>query len=425
MENDREYLDLVNGWVAGIAHRCRSFEDFLFALPGVYPTTLITVLKCQVAAQRLPESVLEFREWRSFSGVRNALVSTPRGAALPVPHPLDYDWRFSPAAAEYLLECCEQHAAPGDNIICIGTPTFALRALQCTFPRQITLLDKNRALLESFQSKPNGQMILCDVSRDTLPTMCAPVVVLDPPWYSESMKLFLWAASKMCVIWGRVLIAIPPLGTRPGVDQEWGDVLRWAERIGLALLKVERGVLPYLSPPFELAALAAEGIPGVPVDWRRGDLAVFKRVGACHEERPYSIPEYNKWVEERLHGTRIRIRTAEELSHGFETPALRSIFPTDVFPSVSRRDPRRSMVDVWTAGNRVFQCQGRHILRLMIRAVHEGLDPVLATSKVLARDLQTEEVASIRDTEMQLHRLAESEPYDITCEGHELVAMGG
>jgi len=320
---------------------------------------------------------------------------------LPIPHPLDYDWRFSNSAVEHLLDKCLLLSHPDDTVALLGAPSVLRLAIEHKYPRQMTLLDANPLIADCLARVVSPALVVqCDIGKDQLPDALSSVVIVDPPWYEESMQSFLWAAGHLCAIGGHVLASIPPIGTRPGIDQEWANFLNWAQKIGLTLIRVESAVLPYISPPFERNALRTEGLYTAPTQWRRGNLAVFSHTHHTATERPIVPPCEGKWVEEVLLGVRVRIRHSDE--QGFEDPSLLSVVPGDVLSSVSRRDGRRGLADIWTSGNRIFACRGRNVLRQILHALAVGQSAHETLAAMLNRELCDREVKLTSHTIQQI-----------------------
>jgi hypothetical protein len=191
--------------------------------------------------------------------------------------------------------------------------------------------------------------------------------------------------------------------------QEWARTLAWAQQLGLTLLREELAALPYVTPPFERNALQAEGLYMISEDWRRGNLAVFVRTQLAHVLRPQPVDDA-VWVEEVLLGMRVRIRP--QPAGGFQDPTLKPLVPGDVLPSVSRRDPRRRLADVWTSGNRIFACLGRHVLRQIVPAIAGGRAPAEAVAAGLQRPLHPEEQRLVTRAAHQLLRIARHEQHE-------------
>ena len=156
-------------------------------------------------------------------------------------------------------------------------------------------------------------------------------------------------------------------------------------------------------PYFEQNALRAEGFLSIPTDWRRGDLAIFRRSGKSTVPRPIIMSQDGEWDEEILFGIRVRIRR-QSLS-GFEDPSLISVVEGDILSSVSRRDQRRMFADVWTLGNRIFACKGRHILRRIVQAMITNHSPQEAVANSLNRQLSPSEVRLVSHATHQIKEI--------------------
>jgi hypothetical protein len=404
------FEDAVDHWVLdALASGVRSFDRLVASLPGVYPSIALHSLQRLETAQKISAEL-----WtalvKSAQAIREPLNHSYHQVRLPVPHPLDYDWRFSDSAVKHLLNECAALTRRGDAIVLLGTPSLLRMGSEQSYPRQLILLEANRTVTDMLtQTVPEAQVFRCDAMRDTLPNLKATAVVLDPPWYPEYIQSFLWAACQLCKIGGYILISMPPVGTRPGMEREWANTLNWAQQIGLTPLKLELAALSYVTPPFELNGLRAEGLHAVSREWRRSDLAVFSRTHQTKVPRPKVQQQEDFWQEEVLHGVRVRIRQPN-LS-GFADPSLISIVPGDVLQSVSRRDSRRQLADVWTSGNRIFACQGRGVLWQILRALAVGRSPHEVLASALGHPLSlveaelvsrtTERIANIISTEQK------------------------
>jgi hypothetical protein len=77
-----------------------SFDKILLSLPGVYPSAALVSLERLAFQGKIPQKLfLDAIRLTSDKQCRQMTHSFPECAAtrrvlLPVPHPLDYDWRF-------------------------------------------------------------------------------------------------------------------------------------------------------------------------------------------------------------------------------------------------------------------------------------------------------------------------------------------
>jgi hypothetical protein len=402
----------VDTWVlAAVRAGPTSFDDVVCHLPGVYPTDAVASLErlhrrgaigpdeCNRALSRRP-TTNRFRP----------------NTALPLPHPLDFDWRFAPEALDQLLAAC----GPDDDagLACLGAPSVLHRLLM-TDGRAATLLDANPAIIHALHATGSRHSArLCRLATDPLPDLRVATVLIDPPWYPEHFRVFLWAASEMCIDGGRVLVGFPPAGTRPGVASERDEAIDYARTAGLALAEIRRGSLPYASPPFEQASLATAGWPQLPADWRRGDLLVLEaRTNRRRLPAPPAPAEDLEWTEVPVAGTRLKVRNRPRQDGQKVSPTLRSIVDGDVLPTVSRRDPRRADAVLWSATNRVFACEDAPMLAEVVRARAAGTATVDVVARAVARDLSPAEEAAVRETEEQLDELVHTEVAELDAYG--------
>jgi len=341
-----------------------SFDELVCKLPGIYPTDLLSTLeRLQFSGKMSPEAAAIFST-RIYSHIK---IPTD---ALPLPHPLDFDWRFSPTSIDHLADSCER-LADGGPVILLGTPTIFHKLGTSSQPLEVLLLDSGGHVSETPKELPASFSIKnLDITRDALPKVQATWLLMDPPWYPKHFRSFLWAASALVAQGGSVWTTFPSIGTRPGVEQELRYLLGFAQSTGLLLQQHQQVSLDYVSPPFERAALEATGLPLLPPCWRRADLLVFRRVSEQQIPRP-DPPPRPSWEEASVGLVRIKFRK-RRLSD--DDPRLVSIVPGDVLPSVSTRHPARNHADVWTTCNRVFSCKNTAILGALLRARASGLE---------------------------------------------------
>jgi hypothetical protein len=350
--------------VATTAPRCRSLAELLHRVPGAYPGDVMAVVD-QLADDRLLDPVT-WQRLRSRSGTSDE--DHAASVQLPDPHPLDYDWRWAPRTVHMLLTRCIQATSPGDTIALLGTPTL-LAAAAIRRERRWLLLEASQATTAALASRYPDRVVRCDLASGELPELHAQAVVADPPWYPDDTRVFLWAAARLAAADAPVLLAQPGPATRPGVLAERAGILSFAQSTGLEAARIHPAALAYVSPPFERTALHAAGLlPLVPLTWRRGDLIELRRTRAPTATRPQAHPD-GRWREVTLNGARIRFRLDAAIHPGAADPRLVRLVTGDILPTVSRRDPVRDRVRVWTASNRVFGCQAPALLARLADAL--------------------------------------------------------
>lgn len=393
----QEFEQSVEQWIFdAVKNGATTFEQLIKLLPSVDPITAFKALQKLQPSLPIPRST-------SCTLINSALRRQPKPTharhqkSLPPPHPLDYDWRFTDSTVEHLLQKCAEVTPSHGTLVLLGTPSLLQIGTEPSYQRNTVLLEANTIMTSCLSNTVLGsQIVECDLLRDALPNLSAKAVVMDPPWYPEYIQAFLWDACQFCQIDGHILVSLPPLGTRPGIEREWQETLTWANQLGLQLIHLEELSLSYLTPLFERNVFRVTGIHCVPQDWRRGNLAVFARRTSTTVPRPIVASPEKEWLEVNLFSVRIRVRPW--IGSEFADPSLVSVTPNDVLTSVSRRDPRRELADVWTSGNRIFSCQGAGILWHVLDAISKDYPPHSAVEAFIGRALQPRENSLVSNT---------------------------
>lgn len=383
------FQTLIDEWVSVQLTAPMAWDDLLYVLPGVYPATAWD------SVRRL--SLGEMVSFGSRSPAEDSFAERiwDQGE-LPTPHPQDGVWWFADAALDRLLgELGELVPYSGRGALLLGTPTLFHYTKLHNLRGRVLLLDRDS------QSVRQGQFRVhtCDLFGDTSTDEEFDIVVADPPWYPLETRAFLLAALRRCRKGTRVLLSVPGLGTRPGIRQEWQDLIRWAEHRGLRLLDYEMRALPYISPLFERNALRTAGIRDYPADWRRGDLATFEADGSFGGETLAGSGQ-SRWKEVQF--GRIRFRIQGDSFAGWRNPRLHPVVLGDILPSVSRRDARLKSVAVWTSGNRIFDCKGCFVLSNIMEAMSMGDCVFSRLAAVIGEPLDEAQREEVRNAIAQL-----------------------
>ncbi len=371
--NPHEYNVQVREWITtAVGIRASvSLNELANTLPGVHPNDIAREFSA-LAGLTLADEVAPL--------TRRA---DPHAIKLPVPPPLDFDWRFTSETINFVFHRMEEIDLTAHGLCFLGAPTLFRAALERGISKPFYLVDASVTSALAMQGAP-GRVFVTDLLNDRLPALRAGIVVADPPWYEEFIRAFLWAAAQLVELGGSVLLSFPPVGTRPHVEEEWKRTERFAEQLGLSLREKSLS-LKYASPPFEQNALRAAHHQYVHPDWRPGVLVLFQKTGESREPRPATDIHHEKWEEESVLGVRWRFRRQQQAIEC--RPLLVEAVPGDTLDSVSRRDPRRASADVWTSGNRIFACLDTASLGLITKAVAAGTRPDTYLSDAFGRKL--------------------------------------
>jgi hypothetical protein len=360
------------------------FCSLVSSLPGIYPTEVLHSLERLVASRRIdskiPLHILRDSKKKSFSlRVRKKIHSPP-------PHPLDFEWRFTDDTVIKLAKYCLSLSEPGDTIGLLGVPSIYRLVFNNKLNRRFVLFDKNP--IDDNKCGSFNASIHCDLRHYRMHyNSIAKIVLMDSPWYPEYNRAFLYNASKFCQKNGLILIVTPKEGTRPKIKEEWKDLLKFSKRNGLKYLGIISEDIAYDTPYFEKNSLKAAGILNILQTWRTANLAVFEKTNERIIQPPILIQPYD-WYKESYFG--IRVRKNKELKIFFD-PRLTPIIQGDILPSISRRDSRRELADVWTHGNRIFKCKGTNVLHKILLAKKRLETPEYPIESMIERPLNKRE----------------------------------
>jgi hypothetical protein len=268
--------------------------------------------------------------------------------ALPDPHPLHFDWRFSAKTRHFLLEKIA-HEGPS-SIALLGVPSLFHSLLHSG--HQVRLFDRNDSLEKIMRGTETNHFQCIDLMQPMPTHFQARLVVADPPWYIEHYAAFLQRTREVLEPGGKAFISVLPRLTRPKAADDRTAIVALAYRCGLDLLEVTPGSLVYDTPPFEESALRSEGL--VLPNWRKADLYVF--VKSDRTAVPFPIagmkddPSAHEWRIYLFGKTSIAVRCGNGLSGKFFFRPT-SVSGEFVLHSVSRRSKARSTANVWSSKN--------------------------------------------------------------------------
>lgn len=293
------------------------------------------------------------------------------------PHPLDYEWYFTQGTAEALAS-----AMPAGSVLCLGVPTVAetLAALG----RYSTLVDRNPLTLDEVTTRSRSVTVVEGDIPWTADVPSSDLVVLDPPWYEWEFQQWLLFASECTNEGGHILMPLIPSLVRPSARAERSRLLDLAAGIG-RVATLPRS-LRYETPLFEYEVLRRNGLP-LSRPWRTADLLVVT------VERPRAPTSWRvsepleRWATYVIDGQTVKVRTGGEDTLDRPAPVVEEVpaCPDLFFDSVSRRDPRRSLIDVWTSRNRVASSRDLAAARAVFEALASGVSiPELTTCSLLS-----------------------------------------
>lgn len=365
-------------WVASLTQKALAkgvtqFADLVELLPGVYPTTVLEALLEQPSGAAPGHHAQEIG--RVIESARRPLLHDGLAGLEPFfpPHPLDFEWRFSRATIDWLLSETLRLTPKAGEIGLLATPSVATHPLPHSSTPTFWYYGRDADTIRSHPtSRQLAGLTQVDLAKLCLMPESVDTVLVDPPWYDEYMRRFIWHCAKLCRLNGHALLAFPGAGTRVGMQQEFDSYRQWWEDSGFVEVAQIPGAVAYESPLFERNALKAAGVPGVRNDWRRASLLILRKARRVNVPWPGDLVE-SGWQEVAFGSVRVRVDTSRpRLS---DSTTMRSIVPGDVLGSVSRRHAAREHARIWTSGNRIFACDDAQGFLHIARRMQSVRDP--------------------------------------------------
>ena len=399
------YLD--RSIVNAVREGAHDLWHLISVLPGFYPTLVREAVARLIRNSVIPEGISD--EAPQTDPAPHSQLEVP---GLPVPHPLDFDWRFTRGTAGVLLGRLDALSRSATPVALLGTPSVYVLAKRQRLAHKFILLDQNDSLANSEACSSSGGRHYCCDLMDRVPNLpLVHTVLADPPWYVDDAMAFLRVASQISAKGATILLSFGPDGMRPGIPGERKRLIAEAEAMGLHLTGISHLTLSYATPFFERNALHAAGFTQVAPAWRRGDLLAFQKVSDPYSPRHSANGDNYTWAEVSI--DRVRFRVRQRGIEGFADPRLAQLVPGDILPTVSRRDGRRQRVDVWTSGNRVYGSTGTHILTVLLHAIRDSESPTAAVQRLQHQPMDDVQIRLVESTVLQVKQIVQAEGRDM------------
>ena len=363
VESARAHRRLLDRLLWDAVPAVGTFRQLLPLMAGAGPVDVLQGLVRLRAVEGIGTRAEQLIRDASATPSGGSVVDQP--AALPLPHPLDSEWRFCADSVDALVSKLLSTTMPGDELLLVGTPSLAVALSRSCADRRIRFVGPDDVVSAAVADLFEGDGRLARKSSGR-----AAAAVVDPPWYGAPFAEMLSVCASGCRPGAPVLTVMPRLATRPDMAAGIEDMLRAAHGMGMVLTDAEPIEVGYRTPVFEAAALERHGINPTLGDWRRGDCVRFDAGG-----RPESgvVAEYQSsggHVELMLDGCRIRLM----LDTGLSAAGLAAVEDDEISGSVSARSPSRRAANLWTTANRALVVDERACLAAITEiARYEGI----------------------------------------------------
>ncbi len=325
--------DRLSDIVAREADGATDFAALTEACEGAWPEHIRDVL-----AQRDDEDAK--RLMASVAAPSRRIASDRR---LPLPHPLDADWRFTRETAGRVLDLILNTTPATSDVLLIAMPTVALAAHDRGLSHRIVVASRDH---DPVDDALKVAMPSCRFARlRELPPAAFATVAIDPPWYDDVATPLIETGFGAIDTGGQMFICAPDRLTRTSAAHRLSALTTNPEALGFSNAETITR-LRYATPFFEMRCLEALGLTNVSPSWRTGFLLTCTPAERRLTRPRSCAPIVAEW-QELLHGPiRIWIRSRP-------APDTGATVTVTVGRSISRTDPTRDIAGLWTSGNTV------------------------------------------------------------------------
>lgn len=380
MEGD--YLSSLDAAVISVLGETDDFYDLVTKCVGIHPIELVSSLDRIHKNGILDDRIFKHLVVSASANLRQR-DSDNYKRVLPIPHQVDFDWRFSKNGKEYFINRIDNLITNGSikRIAFIGSPSLFRHYYENqNKSAEFFLIDFNANIHIDKSTLPsNAHIVNCNLNYDLdfelkVDQIRADLIVMDPPWYPEYYKKFFEISDVIgaakCLIYG----VFPPNFTRESIPTERYDINVYIRNLGFEELQFEPFCIEYYTPPFEQNVLKANDITNYPMCWRKGDFFTTHRNNktATSSDNTEIIIRNGGWTEKSIGNVRFKLRQgtfSEDMEFNIR---LDSLYDDDIYPSVSRRFKGHEKINVWTSGNRVFYCSNIPILFMILEHINDN-----------------------------------------------------
>ena len=382
-----------------IARGAHSFSDLAEKVEGAWPLETLSILRLLTKRGEVSSAFLEALMAGNTSADPLRSPTQLRLDILPEPHPLNFDWRFTPGTQDFLMKTIESFNH--DFVALLGTPTLLRPLLARKF--RTRLFDQNASLREILEAEERKSFQEADLTQPLKNANVFTVAAADPPWYSEYYEAFVYRLSDLLIPGGSALLSVLPRLTRPGAAEDRVNIVSVAYDAGLDLVDVIPDSLAYTTPPFEAEALKVEDL--VLPAWRRSDLYIFEKAARpVQMQQRISMPESTVrqgWRTFTFNKTSIAVRCEAAAAAAFSFQGV-SASGRLTIDSVSRRSSSRRYANIWSSRNHVLHATRTDCVCRLLELLTAGI------KSPEALDLIEQEFMLDRSSMREIERLVEA-----------------
>lgn len=287
---------------------------------------------------------------------------------LPAANPMMSQWWFSLDTVSSLSKRV-WGLSEGRAAAFLGTPTVGFHYAHC-FGQKTSILDADPQVIKVLDlpsSASKRQYNVCD----NLPADFAGihgVVLVDPPWYTPLVHLFLARARRLLREDGFILCVLSSRLTRSGLIRERTELISKLLESNFEMVALDSEAVQYDVPSFEARAYRAiSEFSGR--RWRRGDLLILR----VHK-KSFITPPVLKKEKIQVFARDPQKRRFFLSANNVDETLSNAIEPVEGFnSSVSTRQFSKGDITVWDSNKRGAKLKDATIARQILGSWAEGV----------------------------------------------------
>lgn len=319
----------------------------------------------------------------------NLLKST-----LPEAAPVYSQWWFHNESYPKLSNAILTRAPKQSKIAFIGASTLGAYFSKAT-NYTTSIFDIDSSLLKALKQfvSNTADLIQYDVFKEIQPghENAYDLVYLDPPWYVDTMMLFIKRAAEMAKKSGLIFISFPPLKTRETTIKERENLFKYIYTYGLKTMAFWPSGVNYDIPQFESKAYRNSGIH-LDEPWRTGDLYLIQKIHEIPKDTPDHMKEdkQDQWEEVMVNRCRFFFR---KNGHRLNRNGLLISKPTDYrdyrLKTTSQREKGWDEANLITSRNNCAIVSGKNIIFDILQEINTNSNLDTARQNILSKHSNT------------------------------------
>lgn len=345
MHNPSDYYTVLNYSIDKEFSKDQiNYSELLDSLFGVFPIDLFNHIS-QKQKERIVYDVNDsfVSEWDNIK----------KDFKLPPEHLANYEWRFSKESAKKILSLINLRS----SVCCLGTPSVFLEAIIEKKTNNITLMDINKPLISMIRKKISDSNGINIYEYNVLNRFDSQLeekfdtVIINPPWYLDYYKAFIYRSFQLLKKTGRIIMPIFPMLSRQNAIADLIEINDFIKSMGFNSIK-SHGYTIFEMPEFEKEIFKNNNVLIPPLNWRKAELIELSLSTKEAKNFEVKISDYVEW--ERIYDLETQDLTYINRKC-LNDSELGDFFVKKKLNSLSRKEINNNHIAMWKQNNDIIE----------------------------------------------------------------------